>query len=387
MKLSNEYYLSQYGVAPLVQPQRPQGPRYDPTTLDYESSVGGEFDYFSDQASYAQVGYGPNDLAALEGGTQAAGDAVPQDAMIEELDGLVGEETAPQADPLALLQEIKEELKKPESQVLPEEAIEDFEDRISDLGEQARKSDVSFDELLGSIDELKWTIADAVAEATANHQEKAQALGASVESLLDKVGKSKLDSEKKSGFQSKLEGLQGDLREEGADLEEIREKLNELNQEITREIKVAELSRDLETLPSKIPSEGWHKEQTMELATKLTEALRSGEWGSVKNYLQDKRDNHKNEGNNFIPQLIGTIFMDLAGSDENKLDQFLALIPSEIRELMAQAATQEDVNSTEHLDNPLKYKYYGRPSATADRLRSSRIDEALEQIEAEPLPE
>ncbi|HEX5034437.1 MAG TPA: hypothetical protein VFW62_08165, partial [bacterium] len=351
------------------------------------SSVGGEFDYSSDQVSYAQVGYGPNDLAALEGGAQAAGGTVPQDAMIEELDGLVGEETAPQADPLALLQELKEELKKPESQVLGEEAIEDFEDRISDLGEQARKSDVNFDELLGSIDELKWAISDAVAEATADHQEKAQALGASVESLLDKVGKSKLDSEKKSGFQSKLEGLQGDLREEGADLEEIREKLNELNKEITREIKIAELSRDLETLPSKIPSEGWHKEQTMELATKLTEALRSGEWGSVKSYLQDKRDNHKNEGNNFIPQLIGTIFMDLAGSDENKLDQFLALIPSEIRELMAQAATQEDVNSTEHLDQPLKYKYYGRPSATADRLRSSRIDEALEQIETEPLPE
>ena len=386
MKTSNEYYLSQYGVAPQPQVQY-QGPVYDPTTLDYESSVGGEFDFGGDQAVFAQMGYGSSDLAALEGGNQAAG-AVNQEAMLDELDGLVGEGGEPQADPLSFLQEIKEELKNPETKaVLSEDQIDDFEDLISDLSAQARKADVNFDELLGSIDELKASLAETLEEAGATRQEQVQSLGASVESLLDKVEKSKLDSELKTGLKSKLEDLQEDLGQGDADLAEVREKLTELNKEVSREIKIEELLRSLETLPSKIPSEGWHKEQTMELATKLTEALRSGDWGAVRTYLIDKRDHHKNEGNNFIPQLIGTIFMDLAGSDENKLDQYLALIPAEIRDLMAETATQEDVNSTEHLDNPLKYKYYGRPSATADRLRSSRIDGALDEIEAEPLPE
>src|SRR5918996_876634 len=162
MKAANEYYLSQYGVAPLVQPQAQyQGPIYDPTTLDYESTVGGEFDFGSDDATYAQVGYGSNDLAALEGGNQAAG-AVNQEAMLEELDGMVGEGSEPQADPLSLLQEIKEELKKPETKAaLSDDQIDDFEDRISDLSAEARKSGANFDEIMGSIEELKETIGGA----------------------------------------------------------------------------------------------------------------------------------------------------------------------------------------------------------------------------------
>lgn len=383
MKTSSEYYLQQYGVEALVQPQQFQGPVYDTSTLDYENSVGGEFGFGNDNPTYALVDGTQNSLAALQSGAQGAG--VNDQESLRELDGMVGA-SAPQADPLSLLQEIKDELKKPEvKSVLAEETIILFQNKISRLSEAARKPDADTGDLVHDIEELKENLASAIEDAATSHGEQVASLGANVGTLLNKVERSKLDSETKDDFKERLEDIQGDLKKEKVDVEKYRERLTELNKEIAREIKVEDLTHQLETLPSKIPSEGSHNEQTMELATLLTEAVRSDDWSAVRDFLTDKRDNHKNQGNNFIPQLIGTIFMDLAGSDEDKLDQFLALIPSEVRDLMAETATQEDVNSTEGLNDPAKYQYYGRPSATADRLHGSRIDGALDQ-DVEPLP-
>lgn len=384
MKTSSEFYLQQYGVQSLVQPQQFRGPVYDPTTLDYESSVGGEFSFGNDDPTYALVDGSQNNLAALQGGAQGAG--VDDRESLNELDGMMQGASHPQADPLALLQEIQDELKRPEvKRVLAEETNILFKNKISDLSEEARKPNVDIGDLVVEIEELKEKLASAIEDATTSHGEQVAGLGANVTTLLNKVEQSKLSTEAKDDFKDRLEDIQGDLKRENVDVEKYRERLTELNKEIAKEIKVEDLTHQLEALPSKIPGEGSHNEQTMELATLLTEAVRSDDWSEVQNFLTDKRDKHKNEGNNFIPQLIGTIFMDLAGSDEDKLDQFLALIPSEIRGLMAETGTQEDVNSTECLDNPSKYKYYGRPSATADRLHGSRIDEALDQIDVEPL--
>ncbi len=284
-------------------------------------------------------------------------------------------------NPRKAISDLKSELNKSEnSLLLDEEAKEHFTGKIRELERLVGKPRTNLEQLQERIEGLQEELMGAIEEGRGTRQEKISTMKGMTENLLEDVERSRIPDEKKSELENRLNTLKSDLKKSNVDVEEAREELEAIQKDFRKEKKIDEIKDKLETLPSKIPGEGHHKEESAILASKIAQAVRTDNWDEVRNFLTHYRTNDLNKPNNFIPQVIGTIFMDLAGSDEAKLDEILSVFPAEIRTLMADVAPGDDPNSTEHLNEPAKYKYYGRPNATAERLRASRIEETGEHL-------
>lgn len=307
----------------------------------------------------------------------APGNRREAEALMQEM----GERGEAVFDPRRAVSQLKAELNKSENALfLDEDAKEHFTGKLRELERLVGKQGTDLGELQDRIEGVQEELMGAIEEGRGIRQEKISTMKGMTEDLLEDVEKSRIPEEKKSELESKLEALKSDLKKSNVDAEAAREELEAVQKDFRKEKMIDEIKDKLETLPSKIPGEGHHKEESAILASKIAQAVRTDNWDEVRNFLTFYRTNDLNKPNNFIPQVIGTIFMDLAGSDEAKLDEILSVFPAEIRTLMADVAPGDDPNSTDHLNEPAKYKYYGRPNATADRLRASRIDEAGEHL-------
>ena len=282
------------------------------------------------------------------------------------------------------LAELKTTLNKPENvSSLDTDTRSEMLRNLRELETLSTRPGVNPEEVQEKIEAFREGVEGALEEAKGTREEKISTMKGMVDRLLGQVESSGIPDEKKSEITSNLDSLKRDLNRANFNLKRGTETLEEIEKSFRREKTIEELKDKLETLPGRIPGEGNHNQESVELATMIARAVRSEDsegWNEVNRWLAKYRTEDTNKPNNFIPQVIGTIFMDLAGSNEEKLNEFLSIIPPDIRELMAVVAPGDDANSTEHLNEPAKYKYYGRPNVTADRLRNSGIAEAYEHL-------
>ncbi|MFO1463325.1 MAG: hypothetical protein U1F66_06075 [bacterium] len=308
------------------------------------------------------------------------------EALMAEMSSQAREGEEPAFDPKKQIADLKKELQKSENSIaLDDDDKEILNNKIRETEKLIGKRGTDPEELRGKIEDLQDEINSALQEAKSTRQEKISTMKGAIDQLKKDIDKSHLPDAKKTDLKNRLDTLKSDLKKDSVDLKAATESLEGIQKEFRKEKTIKELKKKLETLPAKIPGEGWHHEEAAQLATKIAEAVRTDNWSEVNNFLNYYMSHDTNKPNNFIPQVIGTIFLDLAGSDEDKLDQLLAIIPENTRNLLARAAPGDNADSTEHLDNQAKYKYYGTPRSTASRLLSSRIEEASENLGEEEL--
>jgi len=274
------------------------------------------------------------------------------------------------------LSELRADLNKKENvAALDTDVRGDMLGKLRELETLAGKPGTNPEELQNRIEDFREAVQSAIDEAQGTHQEKISTMKSSIDRLLDEVEDSRIPEAKKSELESDLSALKDKLKKTSVDLESATRTLEDIQKSFRKEKIVDQLKEKLESLPSKIPGEGNHNNVSADLAGKIAEAIRTDNWTEVRSKLEQLQQNENlDAARHVIPQVIGTIFKDLADSDEKELDKILGVFPSEIRNLMADVAPGNNGNSNEYLNDP-KYKYYGRPNATAARLRSSRIEE------------
>ncbi|HKX13442.1 MAG TPA: hypothetical protein VJP40_09840 [bacterium] len=252
--------------------------------------------------------------------------------------------------------------------------VHDAEDRIKSLEGAIRNFQFPADQE-GTKEELERKLGQAKAkvdlEADGGDWKEINTLLGQVENQFEKAQKqieggrkkdlAKFDEQKKT-FLAKIESSEHLRDAEKEDLKTRFESLATENREALEdgEITVDEaikswdkldfeagateregrLKRNLETLTTKTPSSGHNWELTKQVASLVSQAIRTGkasDWASVKARLMILQLTAPSAANDVVMALTGTLFYRFAGKNQEKFYEYLDLIPADVRHSMQDA--------------------------------------------------
>lgn len=279
------------------------------------------------------------------------------------------------------LQELRGELR---SEIQDEDAKENISELIGDAESALKKQDLETAQ--EKLEEAKADLDAVKSEAKAEQKENEEERKAVFKELKDKIKSSELPETKKQDLQKKLDALETESKKKGIDAEKIGDDIEALKKEISKEVKMAEMRKSFVGFSSKIPSFEDSK-LTSELATLFQKGIESGDWSAFKAKL---RDPDRNQDNTFhaVRQIIGTMYYALAGMDEAKLEEFLDLIPKDVRQAMINVImpkfAQNNHWSSNEADRSARYLYGNYGQEVAARLERSMQTDDIKGYEAGP---
>lgn len=301
-----------------------------------------------------------------------------REALLEGLRSELGElegriladiEQAPAREELKKeLQELRGEL---QSEIQDEDAKEEISELIEDAESALGKKDLETAQ--EKLDEAKSDLDAAKSEAKAEEKEAKDERKADFAGLKDKIEKSELSDAKKEELKKKVEALEAESKKAGVDAEKLAKDIEGLEKEVAREIKIVDLKKVFVGFAAKIPSFEDSK-QTSELATLFEKGISTGDWSAFKAKLSDPNRN-KDGTFHAVRQIVGTIYYALAGKDEAKLEEFLDLIPKDVRQAMRDVImptyAQNNHWSSNENDRSARYLYGNYGQEVAARLERS----------------
>ncbi len=272
------------------------------------------------------------------------------------------------------LQELRGEL---QSEIQDEDAQDDIAELIGDAEEALKKKDL--DAAQEKLEEAKAELDTAMSEAKASKKEAKEAREADFKELKEKIKNSELSDAKKEELQKKVEALETESGKDDVDTEKLAEDVESLEKDISKEIKIAGMKKSFVGFPSKIPPFE-DSAVTANLALLFQKGVETGDWSGFKKILQDP--NYNKDGTfHAIRQIVGTIFYALAGKDEDQLEQFLDLIPKDVRQdminiIMPHFAGNNHWSSNEN-DRSARYLYGNYGQEVAARLERSMKEDDI----------
>ncbi|MCC6273293.1 MAG: hypothetical protein IT572_07485 [Deltaproteobacteria bacterium] len=288
-----------------------------------------------------------------------------------ELEGriLMDIEQAPARESLKKeLQELRGEL---QSEVQDEDAKEDISELIGDAETALKNKDLEAAQ--EKLEEAKADLDAAVSEAKAEKEEAEAERNADFKVLKDKIKDSELSDAKKEELQTKLDALETDSKQKNVDTEKLRDDIEALKKEISKEIKMAGMRKSFLGFPSKIPPFEY-AQITAGIATAFQKGIENGDWSEFMAWLQHPETSQDCKYH-AIRQIVGTIYYALAGMDEAKLEEFLDLIPKDVRQAMINVIMPTYANnnhwSSNEGDRSARYLYGNYGKEVAARLEQS----------------
>ncbi|HKY62491.1 MAG TPA: hypothetical protein VJR29_03650 [bacterium] len=390
---NREYYTDQYGNA------RPVS-RESSLNTSYEDSVDIGDEFGSDISTNPNVPDEYQEFFADLPPEQAPNDGQLMNGVNEQVDGSIPPGAGPiQWGPSQIKEEIQDLLKDNKDLLEAAEAYGPFNDQLEELVRQIGRDGADPEALTDQMLELKDNITAALDEIGSSNNERYDAAIRDVESMIDRVEDSDLTDEQRTEWTERLEekvdSLKDAKRKNEFFGEEATDEMQELQEDLARAMGTSTLIDEFESLPSKIPNKGGAPQYTMKVVRAVRDAMNSGNWSEV-NALMDEMDQVTQAGgmagaigsqiaNDIIQQFVGAIYFGVAGEDENKLDQFLSLIPSDIRQRMANIVTanEDELNHQGGCGTDAERRehyFYGTPQVTADRLLDNDIERAGERI-------
>lgn len=293
-------------------------------------------------------------------------------------------------EPRQAISDLKSQLRESETKlVLGEEGLDYFSEKIREAENSIGKRNVDPGELQDRIEGIKDELAGAIDEAKSTRQEKIASMKNMVKQMLEDVDHSHdLSESKKAEITENLESLQSALTKSNVNVEDTAESLDDINKLFKKEVLKAKTAEKFGEILGRIPGKGPYQ-ATGELARRIKNAIETDDWTEVQQALDELGGLSGSPVAPFmrtaIQQLVGVLYYGVAGEDEGKLDQLLALIPQNIRESLADLALNpDDPFSPSGLGSDSEKRenaYYGNPTATSERLRKSSIDTAFDRAE------
>lgn len=226
------------------------------------------------------------------------------------------------------LQDLRGEL---QSEVEDGEQKESISKNIAEA-EQALKN-MDMESAQENFEEAKGELEATKEEFKAQKAENKAEAESMLKDLEDKIEKSDIYDSTKEKLGKEVEAIRSQLDDEDVDFESIQTQLEALQKSASKELKITEMREAFTGFATKIP-QFENAALTSSLAIDFANAMRSGDWSAFKSALNHFGSADANNTFHAVRQIIGTIFYDLAGSDETKLEQFLDLIPHDVRKAM-----------------------------------------------------
>ncbi|MCE9625700.1 MAG: hypothetical protein K8R69_09690 [Deltaproteobacteria bacterium] len=284
-------------------------------------------------------------------------------------------EQAPQRDALKKeLQELRGELK---SENIDEDTKGAVVKECSDAEQALKNHDLDgaenlYSEAKGEFDEAKSAAQEKAAQEKSDREGSAKELKA-------KIQDSNLPQDGKDALVQQVENLENSWQGQEPNPENVHDALKAIEKDYKHEKKVQSLKDALVGFATKIQTTGDEDMDKViqDLAGKFKAALDNGDWGSVLSMLQDKSVD-QNALLMGIDQIVGILFYGMAGKDEKAFEQFLDLIPKDVRQAMINALkASPDYNRTCEVspEDMEKLNIYGNTFAT----EASRLEESMQK--------
>lgn len=291
-------------------------------------------------------------------------------------------ESAPARESLRKeLQELRSEL---QAELEDADAKKEISEKIAEAEKSLKNMDLeaaqeNFEEAKSELDSLK----EEVETQRAENNSEAEAM---LKELQGKIESSKILDSKKEELKTKIEALKSQLGDRDLDFSKFQENMESLQNEVSKELKIATLRASFQGFATKIPAFE-NSTLTSELATKFANAMASGDWQPFLSALAEAGNKDASGTYHAMRQIVGTIFYDLAGGSEDQLEQFLDLIPTNVRKAMYNRImpykdnNHWSSNETDRFNHRLYGNYGGE---VANRLEQSWAKDDLTGEESQP---
>lgn len=253
------------------------------------------------------------------------------------------------------------------------------QDVLEKLGKLKSKLDLNKDLNEEALSEIRSQFEDIQGQYQDDNETKKSERGDAIsgyqsdlDGMSEEIKNSKIGKDHADALQGRIDELKAKLGAEDVNLDEVKGEIQQLQDDLKTQSDHKALSDKFNGLSSLVPNDGWGKDRTKDLAATITKALKNDNWGAVKSMLKDVSANHGDESDNSIRQLVGTLYYQVAGEDEEMLKKLLACIPTDVLTVMSAAAqgwgeeNQNDYSETEA--KKAQYCYYGTGAETADLI-------------------
>ena len=309
------------------------------------------------------------------------------DAMMTELDAhLANQEPAEEAEGrLAKLKSEIDGFEFPSDKAgVQRELLRKLDQASAQISLKADGSD--WEEIEVALGEVESDFENLKAEVESKREEDLSEFDAKKEEFLAKIeGAKHLRDSSKEDLKARFEALATENRqalEEGSlSLDEALKAWDKLDFEAGDLEREGRLKSELETLTKESPSSGHNWEKTKALSRLVSAALGSddkGDWQRVHHYLIRIKSENDEAANDVVMAFLGTLHYRFAGQDKEKLNEFLDLIPTEIRREMQDTvmANEGERNNYQGYENAVDREtdcVYGTPSECDEALSHSLL--------------